>query len=287
MTTTATPTIPAEHLLGTGSTTVEAADDTRLHVWDWGSGRPVVLSHAWGLSGRMWDAQLATLLDAGLRVVVPDRRGHGLSAVPGQGYGLDVLADDLAAVLDQRDLRDAVLVGHSAGAQEALRCITRHGVDRVAGIVLSAPVTPGLLPDEGGAEVAAAFSALRASWRTGFARWVLDGADAYFGAAEVAAATRDATVAQLLATPLPVVLATHRTLTTADLRPDLAALSLPTTVVQGSVDASAPIEVTGEPTAALVEGSVLVRVEGGGHGLYAGHAEEYGAALLDAVRRAA
>lgn len=265
---------------------VVGSDGTRLDVQDWGEGRPVVLVHAWGKAGRMWDAQVATLLHGGLRVIVPDRRGHGRSDVPGTGYDLDTLADDLAAVLAAHDVRDAVLVGHSAGAQEVLRCVSRHGTARVAGVVLSAPITPGLLPDHGMAEAEAAFAAQRAGWRTDFGRWVQDGLEAYFGAAEVAPPTRQASVQMLMATPLPVVLATHRTLTQADLRPDLAALALPTTVIQGTADASAPIEVTGQPTAAMVDGAVLVAVEGGGHGLYAGHADEYGTALLDAVDRA-
>ena len=86
-------------------------------------------------------------------------------------------------------------------------------------------------------------------------------------------------------TPLPVILATHETLTAADLRADLVALRLPVTVVQGTVDASAPLEATGQPTVDLVADGELVTIEGGGHGLYHGHAREYSDALLAAIAR--
>src|SRR5512135_3612870 len=113
---------------------ITSHDGTRLWVERWGDGAPVVLLHAWGCSTRMWDLQVPALVEAGHRVVAVDRRGHGRSDVPSSGYDLDSLADDVGAVLDHLDLRDAVIVGHSAGAQEAVRCTTRHGARRVAGL---------------------------------------------------------------------------------------------------------------------------------------------------------
>ena len=247
----------------------------------------MVLVHAWGLSGRMWDAQVVGLLEAGLRVVVPDRRGHGRSEVTSTGYDLDTLADDLAAVLDALDLHDAVLVGYSAGSQEVLRALTRHGCDRAAGVVLTAPITPCLLrrDDNPGGIDEADLEALRTSWTQDFGRWVDDGRAAYFGAGAVSPPTEQVTVQMLMDTPLPVILATHRTMTRADLRPDLASLSLPTMVVHGTLDASAPVEATGRPTAELAGRGILVPIEGAGHGLYASHPREYLEALLAAVAR--
>ena len=124
------------------SNRITSHDGTRLWVEQWGAGPPVLLLHAWGCSTRMWDLQVPVLVGAGHHVVAIDRRGHGRSDVPGGGYDLDSLADDVAAVLDALDLHEAVVVGHSAGAQEAVRCVTRHGAGRVGGLVLSAPVTP-------------------------------------------------------------------------------------------------------------------------------------------------
>jgi pimeloyl-ACP methyl ester carboxylesterase len=57
--------------------------------------------------------------------------------------------------------------------------------------------------------------------------------------------------------------------TTTDFRADLAAVKVPTLVVHGDLDASAPIDLTGRRTAALIAGSRLLVYEGSGHGLYA------------------
>ncbi|MFN8024570.1 MAG: alpha/beta hydrolase [Acidimicrobiales bacterium] len=104
--------------------------------------------------------------------------------------------------------------------------------------------------------------------------------------ASVSKSLVDATKRMLMDTPLPVVLETNRTLTRADLRPDLAtvaALGLPTTIVQGSADASAPIEATGRVTASMLPDARLVEIDGGGHGLYIGHGREYTDLLVGAA----
>ena len=267
---------------------VTSGDGTRLAVQDWGRGRAVVCCHAWAMSGRMWDAQVPALVDAGVRCVTFDRRGHGRSDVPSGGYELDTFADDLAAVLNTLDLHDAVLVGHSAGAQEVVRYLSRHGADRVSGVVLSAPVTPCILQldDFPSGIDEATFDAQRTAWSHDFGAWVDANSGAYFGNATVSAALQDATKRMLLDTPLQVVLETNKVLTRADLRADLlavAALEVHVTVIQGTLDASAPIAATGRPTAAMLTGSKLVEIEGAGHGLYLGHAEQYNAALRGAV----
>ncbi len=133
----------------------------------------------------------------------------------------------------------------------------------------------------------AAFEALRTTWLVDFGAWVSDNTDAYFGTADVSVQLKESTARAMLATPLPIVFETHRTLTRADLRADLQALALPVTVIQGTSDASAPIEATGEPTAAMVTGAELVTIDGGGHGLYQGHSIHYNDALITALRRMA
>lgn len=56
-------------------------------------------------------------------------------------------------------------------------------------------------------------------------------------------------------------------------------------MIQGTADASAPIDLTGRPTAALLKHGRLVEIDGAGHGLYAVHDNEYNDALLEAVMR--
>jgi non-heme chloroperoxidase len=73
---------------------IETADRTSLFVTDWGSGPPVVFTHAWGLRSDQWTYQIPALAEAGLRCVLYDRRGHGRSDRPATGYDIDTLADD-------------------------------------------------------------------------------------------------------------------------------------------------------------------------------------------------
>src|SRR5260370_12173207 len=123
---------------------IETTDRTSLFVTDWGSGAPVVFTHAWGLRSDQFDYQVPAFTDAGLHCVLYDRRGHGRSDRPATGYDFDTLADDLAAVIDHFDLDNVTLVGHSLGSPEIVRYLTRHGDARIARMVLVAPTTPFL-----------------------------------------------------------------------------------------------------------------------------------------------
>jgi non-heme chloroperoxidase len=263
-------------------------DGCDLFFSDWGErgGRPVVLVHAWGLSSDMWDHQLPDLVEAGRRGVVYDRRGHGRSDRPGGGYDLDTLADDLAAVLDHLDLTNVVLVGHSMGACEVVRYITRHGSTRVTGLVLSAPTLPALLrtEDNPNGVDASDWAAQWAAMRNDIGKWIAEGwtNEDYFGPAmpmseDLWTLTRH----QIESTPLVVLLACQKGFVEADFRAELGGLDLPTLVIQGDADTSAPLELTGRPTAAIVRDSRLVVIEGAGHGLYASAAALYNRELLD------
>jgi pimeloyl-ACP methyl ester carboxylesterase len=61
----------------------------------------------------------------------------------------------------------------------------------------------------------------------------------------------------MLATPLSVALASFRALIGTDLRSGLAELDRPTLVIHGDRDMSAPLEITGRPTAAGIPGAEL------------------------------
>lgn len=159
-----------------------ASDGARLHCCAWGEGAPVLFLHSWAMQARMWDYQFAALASHGLRCLGFDRRGHGRSDQPAGGYDYDTLADDLAAVVETLDLRDVTLVGHSMGAGEAVRYVTRHGSGRVKRLVFLAPTTPFLTqtPDNPAGLPAAAFEAMRMAWMADFPRWVGENAAAFF-----------------------------------------------------------------------------------------------------------
>lgn len=113
-----------------------------MHLEDWGAGQPVVFTHGWSVGGEMWEYQMTSLAEHGLRCIAPDRRGCGRSTPGRGGVGYDQLADDLSELLDALDLQDVTLVAHSMGAGEAVRMFTRKGAGRVTRLVLVAPTTP-------------------------------------------------------------------------------------------------------------------------------------------------
>ena len=260
---------------------VVAQDGVRLHHVDWGQGKPVVLLHSWAMASDMWDYQVAALGEAGFRAIAYDRRGHGRSEIPSGGYDYDTLADDLASVLNTLDLRGVTLVGHSMGCGEIVRYLSRHGAGRVDRIVLLAPTTPGLLkgPDNPNGLDPAMFEAVRAAWRQDFRKWMDDNTAAFLTPQTSPGMTRWLTD-MMMRTPLEVALACNRAVIGTDFRRELPGITTPTLILHGDKDASAPLDLTGRPTAALIPGSRLTVIPGAPHGLFATHRDEVNARML-------
>ena len=103
-----------------------------IYYKDWGSGQPIVFSHGWPLSADDWDPQMLFFLSKGYRVIATDRRGHGRSTQTGDGHDMDHYADDLKAVTDHLNLKDAIHVGHSTGGGQVVHYLARHGDKNVA-----------------------------------------------------------------------------------------------------------------------------------------------------------
>ncbi len=264
---------------------IETADRTSLFVTEWGSGPPVVFTHAWGLRSDEWNYQVPALAEAGLRCVLYDRRGHGRSDRPATGYDIDTMADDLAAVIGHFGLKDVTLVAHSLGSKEAVRYLTRHGDARIARLVLIAPTTPLLrrTADNPDGLDPALIEANRAAVAASVPKWCADfeAAGPYFGSSPGGSpGLVDWTIRMIVDTPLPVLLETLKRNTDADMRAELPEIRVPTLIIHGDQDASAPLELTGRKTAELIGGATLTVYPGAGHGLYASDHEAINADLL-------
>ncbi len=115
--------------------------DIEIFYKDEGEGTPVLAIHGHTLDHRIWDDVVPGLLEAGLRVIRPDLRGHGRSTMPGSGYHVSHHAADMRAVLDAAGVERAVVAGFSLGGAIALE-LALESPERVAGVALIAPVMP-------------------------------------------------------------------------------------------------------------------------------------------------
>jgi non-heme chloroperoxidase len=119
--------------------TVTGGGGVRLHVREWGraSGPPIVFIHGWSQNHLAWAKQYESALADEFRLVAFDLRGHGMSEAPlePEHYTDPALwADDVAAILDQLGLEQAVLVGWSYGAFVICDYVRAYGADRIAAI---------------------------------------------------------------------------------------------------------------------------------------------------------
>lgn len=269
---------------------VTVKDGTQLYYEDWGAGRPVVLLGSATMNSRMWEFQAPYLAGRGLRCVLPDRRGFGRSERPWEGYDYDTLADDLAAVLSHLDLSEVTLVGYAMGGGEAVRYLARHGSARVARLALVCSTTPFLVraPDNPGGIEEAVLEQIIAAMTADRAGYVAQIAVPFFGGPQATADSLDLspqlvtwmTQQALDSSPRATVEVT-RTLFTEDLRADVRGVDVPTLVVHGDSDPSAPLELCARRSAALIPHSRLEVYEGAAHGLFATHAGRLNAQLLE------
>ena len=129
---------------------ITTRDGTKIFYKDWGrkDAQPIVFHHGWPLSADDWDNQLMFFHGQGYRVIAHDRRGHGRSEQTDNGNEMDTYAADVADLVEQLDLRNAVHVGHSTGGGEVARYVARHGRGRVAKAVLIDAVPPVMVKKE-------------------------------------------------------------------------------------------------------------------------------------------
>lgn len=276
---------------GQGNSFVTTKDGTRIFYKDWGKGRPVVFSHGWPLNADAWDAQMLFLVQNGFRVIAHDRRGHGRSDQPAHGNDMDTYADDLAAVIDALDLKDATLVGHSTGGGEVARYIGRHGTQRVAGAVLIGAVPPIMLKtaaNPGGLPMDV-FDGIRKGVAENRSKFYQELAVPFFGFnrpdAKKEQASIDAFWAQGMAGGILGQYLCIREFSEVDYTADLKKIDVPTLILHGADDQIVPIANSAELSARLVKNATLKVYPGASHGMCVVNADQVNADLLAFLKR--
>jgi pimeloyl-ACP methyl ester carboxylesterase len=263
---------------------VEARDGTRLFVRDWGRGEPLVFVASQSVPSEIWSHTIPFFVDAGYRCVSFDRRGHGRSDEPGEGYDIDTLAGDLGSVIERLSLPNASIIGHSLGGAETLRYVARSGAERVKKTVLLAPTAPFMTKtaDNPDGIDPALIEATRASWRKDFPGWARANARPFF-VESTSDAMVDWGVDLITRMPLFVQLAVARVTTGTDLRPDLPRIATPTLLLHGERDVSVPVAF-GRLAAQSIPRCRFKSYATAAHGLFVTHADEVNADILAFLR---
>ena len=252
---------------------IETEHDTSLYYNDWGAGRPVVFVHGWALGADMWEYQASQLAGKGLRCIAYDKRGCGRSAQPGHGYDADTLADDLAALIAQLDLRDVTLVAHSMGSGDVARYLSRHGADRVSRAMLVATTLPFIqkTPDNPDGVDKGVYDEMVAGLREDRPHYLAMIAPGFFGVngatSSVSSEMVDWGVGLALRASPQATIDLLRSMSETDHRLDIDAFTVPTLIVHGAGDQIAPIDLTARKTAQAIPASRLEVYDTASHGL--------------------
>jgi non-heme chloroperoxidase len=270
--------------------TITVNDGATIFYKDWGSGQPVIFSHGWPLSADDWDGQMLFFGREGYRVIAHDRRGHGRSSQTWDGNEMDTYADDLAALIEKLDLKDAVMVGHSTGGGEVARYLGRHGSKRVAKAVLISAVPPLMLKTDknpGGLPISV-FDGLREALAANRPQFYKDITLPFYGynrpGARISEGIREHWWLQGMMGGVKAHYDCIKAFSETDFTDDLKKIDIPVLVMHGDDDQIVPIGAAGLASAKILKKATLKVYAGFPHGMPATNADQINADLLSFLK---
>jgi len=266
-------------------------DGTEIYYKDWGTGQPVVFSHGWPLNSDSWESQMMFLASNGYRCIAHDRRGHGRSSQSWNGNEMDTYADDLSEIMEKLDLKDAVLIGFSAGGGEIARYIGRHGTKRVAKAALISAVPPLILKTESnpGGLTIDAFDDIRSGSMADRSQFYKDLASGpFFGANRTGSKVSQGMIDSFW---LHGMQAGHKNtydcikaFSETDFTEDLKKFNMPTLIIHGDDDQIVPIDASAMLSSKRVKKAIFKIYEGAPHGLIYTHKDRLNTDLLEFLK---
>ena len=273
--------------------TITTKDGTQIYYKDWGTGQPIVFSHGWPLSADDWDGQMLHFGRLGYRVIAHDRRGHGRSDQTRDGNDMDTYADDLAALFEKLNLKDAIMVGHSTGGGEVARYLGRHGTKRVSKAALISAITPLMLKTEKnplGAPIEV-FDGLRAALAANRPQFYIDITMPFYGynrpGAKISEGIRQHWWLQGMLGSVKAHYDCIKVFSETDTTEDLKKIDIPVLVMHSKDDQIVPIAAAGPAAAKLLKHATLKVYDDLPHGMPATHADLVNAELLAFFKGAA
>lgn len=235
-----------------------------------GKGPVIVMLHGWGDRLQTFDA-LVSQLDNTYEVIRLDLAGFGGSQPPGEPWGLDEYADQVASFLKKTGLKPSVLLGHSNGGAVAIRGIASHRLEADKLILLA---SAGVRSPAKGRKVA---------WR------------AVAKAGKVTTMALPASVRSKIRSRLytslgsdllvaPGMEATFKRVTSQDIQSDAHGITLPTLIVSGGRDTATPPDFA-KKFHQLITNSKLVMLDDADHFLHQNHTDEVAEAVKEFLKR--
>jgi non-heme chloroperoxidase len=267
--------------------TITVKDGTKIFYKDWGKGQPIVFSHGWPLTADDWDGQMLFFGQRGYRVIAHDRRGHGRSGQTWDGNEMDTYADDLAALFETLDLKNAIMVGHSTGGGEVARYLGRHGSNRVAKAALISAVPPLMLKTDKNptGQPIAAFDELRTALAANRPQFYWDITLPFYGynrpGAKLSEGIRKHWWLQGMMGGIKAHYDCIKAFSETDFTEDLKKIDIPVLVMHGDDDQIVPIVAAGPLSARILKNATLKVYPGFPHGMPATNAEQINADLLE------